>query len=400
MVEELVEISEKGLDDPPEDSAEDALRDDLTQIDTRTEMDMEGALMPRTPLVEHSDAVPNGAPNVQQARASLEGSKLSMAPPQGGVSIPKENVRAPAGSEGGFFGGNPEGITDVARLGASGRPVSKPSNTLHATPLVAGGGAEISNATALGHIRQGGNAANHTVGHLDQVRVSDAMASRRTAPGTEAYPALPAQPTFTGGLAGPASSADQTQGGAEKVSFDAGFAGAIDSSSVTQDVGPQERPVVQVLETTSQFSTVRQTEAAIVRPEATRLVAAQMATALSEAQNKSVQISLSPEELGRVRMVLSTTDTGVAVSIMAERPETLDLMRRNIEQLAEEFRRLGYEDIKFDFSGGDSESWRDQGRPETSPSPERTLEIEHETVDASLSNPISASSNRALDLRL
>ena len=58
---------------------------------------------------------------------------------------------------------------------------------------------------------------------------------------------------------------------------------------------------------------------------------------------------MSPEELGRVRLTLSTTEAGLTLSVLAERPETLDMMRRHIEQLAQEFRDLGFGDVSFSF---------------------------------------------------
>ena len=105
---------------------------------------------------------------------------------------------------------------------------------------------------------------------------------------------------------------------------------------------------------------VRFAESVFSHPATARAVASQMVDALSNAQSKKIEIALNPEELGRVRMVLSTTDAGISVSIVAERPETLDLMRRHIGQLTEEFRNLGYVDIRFDFSGDGTNSRFDE----------------------------------------
>ncbi|NRB16918.1 MAG: flagellar hook-length control protein FliK [Rhodobacteraceae bacterium] len=87
------------------------------------------------------------------------------------------------------------------------------------------------------------------------------------------------------------------------------------------------------------------------RPETPRLVAVQLAEALAIKGERNIDIALSPEELGRVRMRVSTTETSVVVMITTERPETGDLMRRHINELSEEFRRMGFEDISFEFSG-------------------------------------------------
>lgn len=92
------------------------------------------------------------------------------------------------------------------------------------------------------------------------------------------------------------------------------------------------------------------------RTDTPTMIARQMADALQRAQDRPVEISLNPKELGRVRMNISAAEVGITVSVVAERPETLDLMRRNIEQLAREFQSIGYEDINFAFSQGESNS--------------------------------------------
>ena len=45
---------------------------------------------------------------------------------------------------------------------------------------------------------------------------------------------------------------------------------------------------------------------------------------------------------------------GLQVVVSAERPETLEMMRRHIDMLAQEMRRMGQEAAQFSFAGGDS----------------------------------------------
>lgn len=138
----------------------------------------------------------------------------------------------------------------------------------------------------------------------------------------------------------------------------------------------------------------------MARPEATRLVAAQMTEALINAQNNKVEIALNPKELGHVRMVLSTTETGVSVSITAERLETLDMMRRHIDQLAEEFRRLGYADIGFEFSGGDARGTFDEGTGESSQDQQAELNSHRGLPEPVPEKIARAVQTRGLDLRI
>ena len=105
------------------------------------------------------------------------------------------------------------------------------------------------------------------------------------------------------------------------------------------------RPAAETLHVPSAPVTVQ------AAPTSAGHIAAQMAIAIS--QNNAVgttEISLSPQELGRVRMVISVQDTVLTMTIYAERPEVSDLLRRNIDQLAEEFRSMGYEAMDFEFS--------------------------------------------------
>lgn len=85
-----------------------------------------------------------------------------------------------------------------------------------------------------------------------------------------------------------------------------------------------------------------------------RQVVQQLIEVANLAPNRPVEIALNPEELGRVRMTLHPSDGGMQVSLVADRPETTELLRRNIEMLANEFRELGYTSISFTFSGSDS----------------------------------------------
>ncbi|CUI01493.1 flagellar hook-length control protein FliK [Leisingera aquaemixtae] len=88
------------------------------------------------------------------------------------------------------------------------------------------------------------------------------------------------------------------------------------------------------------------------RPETPRMIAAQLAEAFAAKGEQKVEVSLNPQELGHVKMRVVASETGITMIIQTERPETADLMRRHIHELAEEFRRMGYEDISFEFSGG------------------------------------------------
>jgi len=91
-------------------------------------------------------------------------------------------------------------------------------------------------------------------------------------------------------------------------------------------------------------------DSALSRPEVARHIGTQLVEVLPRAVDRPVELALSPEELGKVRISLNATDSGITMSVTAERQETLDLMRRHIDQLAQEFKALGYGSINFDFN--------------------------------------------------
>lgn len=153
-------------------------------------------------------------------------------------------------------------------------------------------------------------------------------------------------------------------------------------------------------ETSLQLGSNRSLDVMIVRSETARLVASQMVEALVRAQKNSVEIVLNPEELGRVRMVLTSTDAGISVSISADRADTLDMLRRNIEQLAEEFRSMGYDDIGFEFSGGDTPSDFDEDAPEPRPNDQSETGTEHDISAPENLTVARVMQMRGLDLRL
>lgn len=99
-------------------------------------------------------------------------------------------------------------------------------------------------------------------------------------------------------------------------------------------------------------SPVPHAPAPMQRPDLTRGMALQIAEVISQSQDRAIELKLHPEELGRVSMTLAQDGGSLTVAVTAERGETLDLMRRNIDLLGEELRRLGYGSVDFTFGGG------------------------------------------------
>ncbi|MFC7702623.1 flagellar hook-length control protein FliK [Plastorhodobacter daqingensis] len=124
-----------------------------------------------------------------------------------------------------------------------------------------------------------------------------------------------------------------------------------------------------------------------------RGVVEQVAQALSMRGDGQVELQLSPEELGAVRLRLGGSNGDIVVLVQADRPETLDLFRRNIEALAQEFRAIGYGSVSFQF--GPQQEQRQQ-KPFSGPAGVPVISI----ADTAAAPPVPAAARAGLDLRL
>jgi flagellar hook-length control protein FliK len=105
-------------------------------------------------------------------------------------------------------------------------------------------------------------------------------------------------------------------------------------------------------------------------------LSARLAETVARFPDRPVVVTLSPEELGRVRMALTTTDGALTMVVHADRPETLDLLRRHIDTLAQDFRDLGFENLDFYF-----------GRDQTPRRQREPRDINADQPDSSHSSP-------------
>jgi len=133
-----------------------------------------------------------------------------------------------------------------------------------------------------------------------------------------------------------------------------------------------------------------------------RALAAQLTEAfVSALPDGAVEITLRPEDLGRVRLVLSPDAAGLTVTLMAERPETLEQMRRAIDTLAADLRDLGYAGLNFRFDrsghpGGRQAQVQPGGADIAEPSPVAAAE----RAAAGMASSQQARTSARLDIRL
>ncbi|WP_292023871.1 flagellar hook-length control protein FliK [Maritimibacter sp. UBA3975] len=136
----------------------------------------------------------------------------------------------------------------------------------------------------------------------------------------------------------------------------------------------------------------------LAQPETARSVAAQVADVVRAGREGTVEVTLRPEELGRVSLSFNTDGGALTVSLTADRPETLDLLRRNISLLEQELRQLGYDSLDFAFSDGSARG-NDAGSRETSGTA-TSDQADTTQPDARTTEVLRHTSSGGMDLRL
>lgn len=183
--------------------------------------------------------------------------------------------------------------------------------------------------------------------------------------------------------------------------------GGLSPTPGTADPGPSRDPVVEVVQ---RLDAPHRAEAlAEPRPGASppldmpHRIAQQIAARLETPGPGSFDLALKPEELGHVRLKLVSHETGSLLIVHAERPETLDLMRRHIGALEQDLRALGHDQLSLRFSGGNAGGAGQQATPHAPPSQTTTqgappADPRPQTQPAPAPPPLRARDH--LDLRL
>ena len=98
-----------------------------------------------------------------------------------------------------------------------------------------------------------------------------------------------------------------------------------------------------------------------------RSVIQQIMHTVSRAQGDGViEVRLQPEELGRVRLTMVAGEAGLSIQVTAERPETLDLIRRHIDAFESDLRDQGFAGMSFSF-GAETQEESDRRERDAGP---------------------------------
>jgi hypothetical protein len=140
-------------------------------------------------------------------------------------------------------------------------------------------------------------------------------------------------------------------------------------------------------------------EAASPRGDPPRAAIAQIVEVARRMPDGPVEISLAPEELGKVRLSLHGSEVQLTVQITAERPETLELIRRHIDLLAADLREQGFGQLNFSFGDSGARSGARGDHPHAEPGSVRALATDLPNPSTSPQTP-SPMPGASLNLRL
>lgn len=114
----------------------------------------------------------------------------------------------------------------------------------------------------------------------------------------------------------------------------------LDGFELRTDTFLEPRPTTHV----THIQTVNRPEFATPVPR--QIVDAIQARVTAE---KIIEVSLNPAELGRLRLSLTPAENGLIINVMAERAETIEMIRRNLTELEQAFKEMGHKNISFSF---------------------------------------------------
>lgn len=111
-----------------------------------------------------------------------------------------------------------------------------------------------------------------------------------------------------------------------------------------------------------------------------------------------INLALAPEELGRLTISIRQEGDFVHVSMMAERPETLDLLRRHAGDLLADLRQSGFSGASFSFGQGGQD--RSSQTADTSLGTDDAAAPHAAPHDFKQPSPLRAWNGAGLDLRI
>jgi hypothetical protein len=129
-------------------------------------------------------------------------------------------------------------------------------------------------------------------------------------------------------------------------------------------------------------------------PPVANQISTQLPQLLTKVEKQTIELRLDPPELGRVTIHLTTNDQQVTAQVIADRPDTVDLMRRHAELLTATLARAGFSQADLSFQQGHSQGGKEGF------SQFQTATILADSEEPALPTQPSASIDGRLDIRL
>ncbi len=118
-----------------------------------------------------------------------------------------------------------------------------------------------------------------------------------------------------------------------------------DADPTRPDISPPDLTLPAPLPLQTDRAPVKSVEPSPLPPT----LAPQIVQTVHHAATDTIELTLNPEELGRLRFELTRNGEHMHIALTADRPETLDLLRRNADALLAEFRQAGYGGASLSF---------------------------------------------------
>lgn len=172
---------------------------------------------------------------------------------------------------------------------------------------------------------------------------------------------------------------------------------ATDSAVATPTVGGADQ-IKQTPVVITQSGTFPTASPPVTQPLPPRL-SADLVSLAKSSPGGPVEILLNPEELGQLRFEIHQKADQMRVVLSVERPETMDLLRRNAEQLLGEFRAAGFTGASLSFGQWDQQSSDPRAQPlPPPPVPERAFDPP--PLPKHLPPPLQMAASTGLNMRL
>jgi hypothetical protein len=172
------------------------------------------------------------------------------------------------------------------------------------------------------------------------------------------------------------------------------------------DILPGERPAAEARGSPGAPALSEAAPRGTSPPSTSAGAAQQIAEAVRQGQAQgrgALEVALQPEDLGRVRLSFTAAEAGLTVTVQAERPETLEMLRRHIDLLGTDLRERGFGDVSFEFgrqNGGDARDRPARSSEKAADASPGAAGVAAGAGPDTAARPTAPAASRGLDLRL